>query len=80
MQKYWKFLRNEKGFKWVYVSTSAIFSPELPKTNHYKIIGEKFEVNANNKSKIRYSDYASAMIDIVLNSCDKNTRIGVISL
>ncbi|EAI3253998.1 NAD(P)-dependent oxidoreductase, partial [Campylobacter jejuni] len=25
-------------------------------------------------------DYASAMIDIVLNSCDKNTRIGVISL
>ncbi|EAK1148895.1 NAD(P)-dependent oxidoreductase, partial [Campylobacter jejuni] len=26
------------------------------------------------------SDYASAMIDIVLNSCDKNTRIGVISL
>ncbi|EAL5747984.1 TPA: NAD(P)-dependent oxidoreductase, partial [Campylobacter jejuni] len=27
-----------------------------------------------------YSDYASAMIDIVLNSCDKNTRIGVISL
>ncbi|EFP1530516.1 NAD(P)-dependent oxidoreductase, partial [Campylobacter jejuni] len=24
--------------------------------------------------------YASAMIDIVLNSCDKNTRIGVISL
>ncbi|EIB4881391.1 NAD(P)-dependent oxidoreductase, partial [Campylobacter jejuni] len=23
---------------------------------------------------------ASAMIDIVLNSCDKNTRIGVISL
>ncbi|EOH9825262.1 hypothetical protein ACME7I_001846, partial [Campylobacter jejuni] len=31
-------------------------------------------------SKISYSDYASAMIDIVLNSCDKNTRIGVISL
>ncbi|EAJ8396705.1 NAD(P)-dependent oxidoreductase, partial [Campylobacter jejuni] len=29
---------------------------------------------------ISYSDYASAMIDIVLNSCDKNTRIGVISL
>ncbi|EIX8650965.1 NAD(P)-dependent oxidoreductase, partial [Campylobacter jejuni] len=54
--------------------------PELPKTNHYKIIGEKFEINANNESKISYSDYASAMIDIVLNSCDKNTRIGVISL
>ncbi|ADT73336.1 hypothetical protein B10518_15060 [Campylobacter jejuni] len=56
------------------------FSPELPKTNHYKIIGEKFEINANNESKISYSDYASAMIDIVLNSCYENTRIGVISL
>ncbi|EDH3306570.1 TPA: NAD(P)-dependent oxidoreductase [Campylobacter jejuni] len=75
-----EFLRNEKGFKWVYVSPSAIFSPDLPKTNHYKIIGEKFEVNANNESKISYSDYASAMIDIVLNSCYENTRIGVISL
>ncbi|EPZ3799205.1 hypothetical protein ACXOE5_001762, partial [Campylobacter jejuni] len=32
-------------------------------------------------SKISYSDYASAiMIDIVLNSCYENTRIGVISL
>ncbi|HDV7336736.1 NAD(P)-dependent oxidoreductase, partial [Campylobacter jejuni] len=27
-----------------------------------------------------YSDYASAMIDIVLNSCYENTLIGVISL
>ncbi len=31
-------------------------------------------------SKISYSDYASAMIDIVLNSCYENTLIGVISL
>ncbi|MBZ7941851.1 threonyl-tRNA synthetase [Campylobacter sp. W0045] len=74
-----EFLRNEKGFKWVYVSSSAIFSPDLPKTNHYKIIGEKFEVNANNESKISYSDYANA-IDLVLNSHYENTRIGVIGL
>lgn len=31
VQKYWKFLRNEKGFKWVYVSTSAIFHQNFQK-------------------------------------------------
>ncbi|MBK1991872.1 NAD(P)-dependent oxidoreductase [Campylobacter sp. 2018MI35] len=74
------FLRNEQGFKWIYVSPAADFIPELPKSHHYKIIGEQFEVNANNESKIGYDDYASAMIDIVLDSNYKNTRIGVIGL
>ncbi|MBZ7943982.1 NAD(P)-dependent oxidoreductase, partial [Campylobacter sp. RM13744] len=36
--------------------------------------------NANNESKISYSDYANAMIDLVLNSHYENTRIGVIGL
>lgn len=76
------FLRNEQGFKWVYVSPAANFIPELPKNHNYKITGELFEVNTNNESKIGYDDYASAMIDIILNPNPnyENTRIGVIGL
>ncbi|OOY02400.1 NADH-flavin reductase [Campylobacter coli] len=74
------FLRDEKGFKWVYVSPSAEFVPALPKSNHYKIIGEEFELNANNESKIGYRDYASAMMDIALDSNYENVRVGVIAL
>lgn len=74
------FLRDEKGFTWVYVSPSLEFVPALPKSNHYKIIGEEFELNANNESKISYGDYASAMIDIALDLGYKNMRVGVIGL
>lgn len=74
------FLRDEKGFKWVYVSPSAEFVPALPKSNHYKIIGEEFELNANNESKIGYRDYASAMMDIALDSNYENVRVGVVAL
>lgn len=74
------FLRDEKGFKWVYVCPAAEFVPTLPKSNHYEIIGEEFKVNANHESKIGYSDYASAMMDIALDSNYEDVRVGVIGL
>ena len=75
-----EFLRKESGFKWVYVCPSAEFVPTLPKSNHYQIIGEEFELNSKNESKIGYSDYASAMIDIARDSSYVNVRVGVIGL
>lgn len=47
-----------------------------------KVLSKKIKIFILNicLSKISCSDYASAMIDIVLNSCYENTRIGVISL
>lgn len=74
------FLRDERGFTWVYVSPSLELVPTLPKSNHYEIIGEEFKVNANHESKIGYSDYASAMIDIALDLGYKNMRVGVVAL
>lgn len=75
-----EFLCKEKGFKWVYICPAAEFVPNLAKNNHYKIIGEEFEVNAKNESKIGYSDYASAMMDITLDFSYENMRVGVIGL
>ena len=74
------FLRDEKGFTWVYVCPATEFVPTLSKSNHYKIIGEEFELNANNESKIGYRDYASAMMDIALDSNYEDVRVGVIGL
>lgn len=73
-------LRKQTTFNWVYVSPAAVFSPEIPKSGKYKIIGEEFEVNSNGQSEVGYADYASAMLDIAIDSKYNKERVGVIGL
>ena len=75
-----EFLRTQKSINWIYVSPAAIFLPEAPQTNKYKIIGEEFEVNANNESQVSYKDYASALFDIAQSPNYSQQRIGVIGI
>lgn len=73
-------LRKQTTFDWVYVSPAAVFSPEIPKSGKYKIIGEEFEVNSNGQSEVGYADYASAMLEIAIDPKYKKERVGVIGL
>lgn len=73
-------LRNAKELNWVYVSPAAVFIPDSPKSGKYKIIGEEFEVSSKGESQISYADYASAMIEIALDSKYSKQRVGVIGL
>lgn len=74
------FLRGVSDIHWVFVSPPAIFVYDAPKTGKYKIIGEVFEVNDKGESKGSYADYASAMLDIALDSKFARQRVGVIGL
>lgn len=74
------FLRNTQGLNWVFVSPPAVFLPDAPKSGKYKIIGEEFEVNNNGESKASYADYASALLEIALDSKYARERVGVIGL
>ena len=74
------FLRGVGDIHWVFVSPPAIFVYDAPKTGKYKIIGEVFEVNDKGESKGSYADYASAMLDIALDSQYDRQRVGVIGL
>lgn len=73
------FLRTQNAINWVFVSPPAVFVPDEPK-GAYKIIGEEFQVNDKGESKASYASYASAMIDIALDSQYKSQRVGVIGL
>ena len=63
---------------WVFVSPPAVFIPDAPKSGTYKIIGEEFEVNNKGESKASYADFASAMIEVALDSKYSKQRVGVI--
>lgn len=73
-------LRKQTTFDWVYVSPATVFSPEIPKSGKYKIIGEEFEVNSNGQSEVGYADYASAMLDIAIDPKYNKERVGVTGL
>ena len=72
------FLRGVKNVNWVFVSPPAVFIPDAPKSGAYKIIGEEFEVNNKGESKASYADFASAMIEVALDSKYSKQRVGVI--
>ncbi len=74
------FLRNANSLNWIFVSPPAVFLPDAPKSGKYKIIGEEFEVNNNGQSQASYADYASALLDIALDSKYTRQRVGVIGL
>lgn len=73
-------LRLNNKINWVYVSPPAVFIPDAPKSGKYKIIGEEFELNSKGESRASYADYASAMIEIALDSTYSKQRVGVIGL
>lgn len=56
-------LRGRDDVQWTYLSPSADFLPDDPRTGHYVEGGEELLTHANGESRISYADYALAMID-----------------
>lgn len=73
-------LRKRHDVKWTYISPSAIFDADAPKTGRYAFAGEVFTTNAEGKSFISYADYASAMLDVLESGRHVGERISVYGL
>jgi hypothetical protein len=56
-------LRKRNDVKWTYISPSADFEPDGPRTGRYVIGGEELLVNNKGESRISYADYAIAVVD-----------------
>ena len=56
-------LRSRTDVKWTYLSPSANFVADGPRTGSYTAGGEELLVNSKGDSQISYADYAIAMVD-----------------
>lgn len=71
------FLREQRDFKWLYISPAAMFDYE-GELKEYEMIGEEFKVNSKGESKISYKTYAKALIDNAFKDELAFTRISFI--
>ena len=71
-------LRKYDDVKWTYISPAGDFQADGERTGRYLLGGEELTLNAKGESVISYADYASAMIDEVVNGNHIRQRIGVV--
>lgn len=79
MAKAFDALRTRGDVKWTYLSPSANFEPEGPRTGKYTAGGDELMVNSKGESQISFSDYAIAMVDEAENGKHINARFTVVS-
>lgn len=73
-------LRKCDDVKWTYLSPAADFQADGLKTGKYILGNEEMIVNDKGKSAISYADYATAMVDEILEGTHFNERISVIGV
>lgn len=73
------FLRDKRDINWLYFSPAAEFY-EGARTGKFKLIGENFELNSKNQSRISYADYATALLDLAKDESAKFKRVSIIEL
>lgn len=71
-------LRKRKDVNWVYLSPAADFQAEGERKGSYILAGEELTLNAKGESVISYSDYALALIDVLLENKYNQVRISVV--
>ncbi|KOS64420.1 NAD(P)-dependent oxidoreductase [Lysinibacillus agricola] len=64
---------------WTFLSPSAFFDPEGPRTGSYTAGEDHLLVNAAGESYVSYADYAIAVLDEIENPKHVNTRFTVTS-
>lgn len=64
---------------WTFLSPSAMFDPEGPRTGHYTTGNDHLLVNASGESYVSYSDFAIAVLDEIENPQNINKRFTVSS-
>lgn len=67
------------SIKWTFLSPSAMFDSEGPRTGHYIIGSQRLVVNSQFNSYISYADFAVAVVDELENSNHVNTLFTVAS-
>ncbi|EAL5963963.1 NAD(P)H-binding protein [Campylobacter jejuni] len=73
------FLKDKRDINWLYFSPAAEFYEGI-KTNHFKLIGENFELNSKNQSRISYADYAVALLNLARDREANHKRVSIIEL
>ncbi|MGE7840437.1 NAD(P)-dependent oxidoreductase [Lysinibacillus sp. NPDC093712] len=64
---------------WTFLSPSAMFDPEGPRTGHYITGNDHLLINASGESYVSYSDFAIAVLDEIENPQNRNKRFTVSS-
>jgi len=64
---------------WTFLSPSAMFDPEGPRTGSYTTGNDHLLVNASGESYVSYSDFAIAVVDEIENPQNINKRFTVSS-
>ncbi|MGE8037142.1 NAD(P)-dependent oxidoreductase [Lysinibacillus sp. NPDC093692] len=64
---------------WTFLSPSAFFDPEGPRTGSYTAGEDHLLVNASGESYVSYADYAVAVLDEIENPKHVNSRFTVTS-
>lgn len=67
------------SIQWTFVSPSAMFDSDGPRTGHYVIGEDRIVVNSQFNSYISYADFAVAVIDEIENGHFMNTSFTVAS-
>lgn len=71
------FLRKSTGLAWTYLSPAADFDAQAPAKGEYVLEGEIFTTDVDGISKISYTDYAKAMVDLMEEGGHAGTRLSV---
>lgn len=74
-----KDLKASKGINWTFLSPSADFDAEGPKTKNYQAGKDNLLINSKGNSYVSYADFAFALVDEIENPQHKNERFTVVS-
>lgn len=72
-------LKDSKGITWTFLSPSADFDAEGPKTKNYQAGKDNLLINSKGNSYVSYADFAFALVDEIENPQHKNERFTVVS-
>lgn len=72
-------LKASKGINWTFLSPSADFDAEGPKTKNYQTGKDNLLFNSKGNSYVSYAGFAFALVDEIENPQHKNERFTVVS-
>lgn len=72
-------LQASSGVKWTFVSPSAFFDPDGPRTGEYRKGKDRLLTNRHGKSYVSYADFAIAVLDELEHPAHIGERFTVVS-
>ena len=72
-------LKASKDITWTFLSPSANFDADAPKTQNYQAGKDNLLINSKGNSYVSYADFAFALVDEIENPQHKDERFTVVS-